>query len=642
MAGFPTERMEHLAEFYTRIEEQKLKHEKLIQGIRHLFKPWPIAEQESNTNSQNNTQVNGKNTLNVAEDKQVPALTSAEQESLMLVDKMLMKAEKARNIQKKLEEPRKSYLKGVSNRETKLDNATSVRKSQNENDMLGCESKISPRSEKTESDKEIDENSKLKPFSKNHTSASKSGRHVSNRAKPETLGSKSATSSATNKTSASRLYTNSRVSSNSKLSQRPQSASSHKANIPVHASAPFKTDPNLGNSKLRTTYSATNAKTFSKSRGATNSARGRGRANVNQVRISTKASTHSSSVTQPSKGSTLQSEEISSTACKENKNIDSNNSGDGYVQTNKEVGSEKIENKASEISNSPRDTDTNVPTTNSVKTQLIEKKGFDLSKDGATLTIPGKLKKLLHHNQKLRQKLNTLNLKKKVDCPDTAEQYTLMVEQFFCDKEEQYIQHEGRKAQQILHTYTYLTSLLDSLNLEKLTVDTHPEDIYRCKKIMEYILIKYQETEELLHTINFGKLSTISTFRGSKEQTTPVSTVDHSYLWYTRNLPAGRPPQYGYKYSSYKQLERYTDIMYQLQLTQLQIDVMDTVARLLLPLLKSLDPASSEYVQVLRASYSLLSVNHHCIPVIVKDTIQDETTHELYNDDEDDDDDEQS
>lgn len=51
------------------------------------------------------------------------------------------------------------------------------------------------------------------------------------------------------------------------------------------------------------------------------------------------------------------------------------------------------------------------------------------------------------------------------------------------------------------------------------------------------------------------------------------------------------PPKV-FQYGSYKLLEKYMDTVYQVQLLQLQIDVMDTLARLVLPLLQTLDPTS--------------------------------------------------
>lgn len=597
--------MDWLLEQYRRIEEQKLRQERHLSNIRTLLKPWPQSDVEPAARNMDAQSKSGCD-LKAGEP---PELTAEEQHHLRLVDKLLSKAQKARDVQNKLAEPKRPKVKdallkpdSAEPRQHKPAALLPCVASDNKVDIREKNDRPEANSVKTSGSKKI--NGLL-------------NKAVSNtRAQSETNDAKSRTSKVLEK------------SEKEIISQRPKSSSVQKKVVPAHVSAPFQTNPRLSTNKLQTTYRAATAKTFSKVKVTRNSAV-----------ISKRGTSGSAGKTNTVEHESLcseksdfvqhdviyqESENVDYVTCKEDCTYEKTSPRiydgklvcDGVDMVQGGLQKVMIADQANCLhENSRADTEHGKAA-----------QPFNLTKDGTTLSVPGRLKKLLYQNRKLREKLYTQNVTLKVDSPNSSSDLPPRLNHAFGDEDTQLAQLQARQARHILHTYTSLSELLESLHLEQISADSSPEDVYHAKRMMEYILLTFQEMEDKLHTSDFKALNRADLYTGPVRPQLPVPELSHPAVWYNKQAVTGSLPAAAvYKYKTYKELETYMNSLYQVQLLQLQSDVMDTVSRLLLPLLQSLNPGSSEFAQVLRIGYSLMSINPNKMPVVVKDTIQDQS-----------------
>lgn len=599
--------MDWLTEQYRRVQEQKIKQEKTIQLLKQLYKPWPALQKEPDKTGQEKSSSQSTDAAKSSQSQNASGagLTAEERESLQLMDQLLSKAQRARNIQKKLDEPRKPRTKEVGQSVSKIDTVTKDLKN------------TSTTNKTKESEKEIAKSNTQSSMKSEVTNKNVPSAKAMNKVKP--LNSGVARSGAKTIEKAERA----------RISQRPQSSSSQKKVVPVHASAPFQTNPNLTSAKLQTTYRAATAKTSAKSRGASASVESRvyGRKGTSKMESGKSSSGDSKSCKGDEKKRSkmdsprsVQSQFISDTL--KSKEISAQGEERISDSCEKEGSSLPVNLQAMTIDDhSAQNTD---GSGQDVENLHCEKR-FDLKKDGATLSVPNKLKKLVYQNRKLRQKLYTQNVTQKVNSPQTCSEFPGHLQHTFGDEEAQETQLQAKQAQHIVQTYTSLSQMLEGLHLDHISANSDPADIYYCKKMVEFILLSFQEMEQLLHTTDFSNLKSATIHSGCPVPKLPVTESSSMSVWYHKNSSTDcAHPVPVYQYHSYKQLETYMNLVFQVQSLQLQIDVMDTVARLLFPLLHTLNPSTREFAQVLRTSYSLLSVNPNHMPVVVKDTIQEE------------------
>ncbi|XP_060558613.1 uncharacterized protein LOC132718924 [Ruditapes philippinarum] len=241
--------MDWLAEQCRRIQEQKLKQERSIRYLKQLFKAWPVKAELEEEKSERQTASN-KEKKNDELENSDDRLTAEEKEGLLMMDQLLSKAQKARDLQKKLEEPKKPKTIQSVKQKTKIDHDL------NQNDKTRMETGDKKELQKRLQEVEIVGNvqtSKVPQETAHHASAPAKNKPVSC-GKPQGKG-------------LSKANPVEKIE-RQKISQRPQSSSGTRKIVPVHVNAPFQTNPNLRSSKLQTTYKAATAKTLSKSRGA--------------------------------------------------------------------------------------------------------------------------------------------------------------------------------------------------------------------------------------------------------------------------------------------------------------------------------------------------------------------------------------
>ncbi|XP_053392769.1 uncharacterized protein LOC128555190 isoform X2 [Mercenaria mercenaria] len=608
--------MDWLSEQCRRIQEQKLKQEKTIKCLKQLFKAWPSKAESEEVRPEQQSASAGK----ASEQCQVGdanSLTAEEKEGLLLMDQLLSKAQKARDIQKKLEEPKKSRKAEIGQHKTKNDsNIHKNEKSVDSNDKKGPQSNIVENTRVDRSNKQLSE----KVLHTNTDVKNKSVRTL----KPQGKGLITSSSKSVEK------------SERTRTSHRPQSSSGSRKVVPVHASAPFQTNPHLASAKLQTTYRAATAKTLAKSRGAS-SAGSKVKEGKRTVQEGTIVSRFRSLKTDDGKTNEADLSEVDqeindNSKIRAGKDCGNKSAANNIESVSDMYSSESVNDKCNNDVDSVQGdclADNPGKTTGRDCQEVKEKhlyKLFNLNKDGSTLSVPNKLKKLLYQNRKLRQKLYTQNVTQKVNSPRASAEFPEHLQNTSGDEDAQLTQLQAKQAQHITQTYTSLLHMLDSLHMEHLSADSDLADIYYSKKMVEYILLSFQKMEQNLHTTDFRKLGAAVIHRDGPSIKLPLAEPSSLSVWYGKYTEKGghsRAPVY--RYASYEQLQRYMDTVYQVQLLQLQIDVMDTVARLLLPLLQTLDPDTSEFAQVLRAGYSLMSVNRNHMPVVVMDTIQDDS-----------------
>lgn len=581
--------MDWLLEQYKRVEDNLLKS---------LFKPWPsFTSGSENGDKEHKSAPRAEVPEDKAKSNEAPQLTTEEVESLKLVDKLLQKAQKARDVQKQLAEPKRPKPRELSVKP--------------ENEAAGLNSRDLSVLTKTA------ESSKL---GKKNTDGKTNHRMSGAQCIQGITAVRQAEAGKSEDSSGAKTV---EKSTRARISERPKSSSGNRKVVPAHVSAPFQTDARLASGKLQTTYRAANAKTVSKSRGAKYSA-------DIQKRKEIKGGLDKGAISESETRGTSQSPRadcVKEENCDDEGNSSLNNSvnrcnknGDKVSCDNTDIVQETFQKLA------VKDGDRAEEKNSSQSEGNEETKLFCLAKDGTHLTIPGKLKKTLYQNRKLHEKLYTQNVTQKVDSPQTVTSFPEHLDHAFGDEETRLVQLQARQARHVLQTYTVLSDLLSSLHLEQISVESDPADVYHAKRLMEYILTTFQEMEEKLHTSDFRALSTAVVYRGSIRPKIPVVEPRNTSVWYDRqSLTAFSSPATTVKYKSYRELERYMNALYQVQLLQLQCDVIDTMSRSLMPLLQSLDPASSEFAQVLRMGYSLVSINRNNMPVVVRDTIQDES-----------------
>ncbi|CAG2199659.1 unnamed protein product [Mytilus edulis] len=275
-------------------------------------------------------------------------------------------------------------------------------------------------------------------------------------------------------------------------------------------------------------------------------------------------------------------------------------------QDNGQVSADLLANRLSQL---------NVP-----ENKPAGKQKFDLLRDGCHLTIPAKLKKYAAHNRKLRQKYEMYKMTKKVDGQHSSMKILAGIEATFTDIEEWVLMNN---ITDMTNMYTNLRKYLNSLDLQNISDSSSVYEILRSRKALEMILSTFQQVEEQRGQLDTGCLDNAD-YIGTCHVDVTTPPLHRQSIWlsdsFIKDMWLPSPPAI-MQYRSVRQLERYTSLLFQLQYSQFQSYIQEVFAKDILPFLKSLHPKSSEFILILRASFSLLT-SDGTFPVIVQDTIQ--------------------
>ncbi|XP_052067945.1 uncharacterized protein LOC127707459 [Mytilus californianus] len=580
------------------VEKKKILAKTTCKGYHDLFKPWTLKNEEKDEETKSK-----EKTENPLTDEN--QLSSVEKAELELVTKLLSKAEKAYKVKERLAEPKRSKndihetTKNLKhNHEEDLDHQTETFKPEKEE-------YIDVESVKNDT---VRASSGLKPKTNNY----------------KTAGSKSSATVVTRTASIENEKTKNVV--NNKVKPRTEIRKPQKT-FQSHIKAPFQTNSSIPFPKKSTsiTKTAPQARPTSASR-----YKQVNKSSSNQIVPKSSAShpsTRNKDVSQKRGQVEVQIEKVQSArSCQISKSAEKQDT-DNHFELHDGKNTEKGDN-LTDINETERDNrqDSAVLLANRLSQLKVpenkppEKQKFDLRKDGCHLTIPAKLKKYAAQNRKLRQKYDVYKMTKKVDRQHSSMKILAGIESTFTDIEEWVLM---KNITYMTNMYTNLKKYLNSLDLHNISESSSVYEILRSRKALEVILSTFQQVEEQRGQLDTGCLDNAD-YIGTCRVDVTTPTVNRQSIWlsdsFIKDIWLPSPP-FIMQYRSVRQLERYTSLLFQLQYSQFQSYIQEVFAKDILPFLKSLHPKSSEFILLLRASFSLLT-SDETFPVIVQDTIQ--------------------
>ncbi|XP_071131134.1 rho GTPase-activating protein gacN-like [Mytilus edulis] len=579
------------------IEKKKILTKTTCKGYHDLFKPWTFKNEEKDEETKSKEKSEAPLT---DEDR----LSSVEKAELELVTKLLSKAEKAYKVKEKLAEPKRS--------KNDIHDATKLFKHNHEEDLDLQTETLKPGKE------EYDDEESVKINTARTSSELKS--KINNY---KTAGSKSSATVVTKSASIENEKTKNAV--NNKVKPRTEIRKPQKT-FQSHIKAPFQTNSSIPFPKKSTsiTKTAPQIRPTSASR-----YKQVNKSSSNQIVPKSSASqpsTRNKDVSQKrgqvegqiEKVQSARSGQISKSAEKEDTDhfelhvVKNTEKGDNRTdinyteQDNGQVSADLLANRLSQL---------NVP-----ENKPAGKQKFDLLRDGCHLTIPAKLKKYAAHNRKLRQKYEMYKMTKKVDGQHSSMKILAGIESSFTDIEEWVLMNN---ITDMTNMYTNLRKYLNSLDLQNISDSSSVYEILRSRKALEMILSTFQQVEEQRGQLDTGCLDNAD-YIGTCHVDVTTPPLHRQSIWlsdsFIKDMWLPSPPAI-MQYRSVRQLERYTSLLFQLQYSQFQSYIQEVFAKDILPFLKSLHPKSSEFILILRASFSLLT-SDGTFPVIVQDTIQ--------------------
>ncbi|OWF46481.1 uncharacterized protein LOC110455695 [Mizuhopecten yessoensis] len=599
------ESLEILLKTLDDIERRNVHLLKLCGARRNLFKPWP-RKKNGDTET---VEKDGGDVQTSSQSKDT--LTAAEKSEMAMMDKMLTKAQAAREVQQRIKESGRTRKPKLP--EKKGDNSSKgpVKVSNQEpvqNDSTTTKPSVKNLAKKTTSDR-------LTHNLEKGTNSKSQGDQVAPK------------SSTTGQGQGQRGRLSGRGSSSA-------SVRGGKKVVAAHLTAPFQTNPRLSVPKRQVDKRiSSGAKCRTVITGQKKSSVPTQRSVISEQKSGFNQKQNGKDNHKLENQRLEKDEEITE---KLDTFVDDDSFEDKATSAhNSSVASNQSEGQEEEtqVTAKPLVEDTalvenlgNLKVTDDTDTQEKEKeKRFCLLTDGKKLNIPGKLRRLYANNVRLREKVKLQRMTKKVDVCTSRQEFLSKVESTFEWDEAQSV---GRKVQAITNVYTNLLRLLCDLDLRD--TDSWPcYDVLRAKRMVEFILTVFYKTEEERLKFNPDVLSSISCEgRQLRVEVTPPQPSFTSQFWSPAFIKLDpcvyktlSKPYDCLQYKSSRDLDRYMTLVFQIQYEQLQQRLLDTIATKVLPLLKCGNYKPSETVWMFRSLYSMLTSNKS-FPVIVKDTIQ--------------------
>ncbi|KAJ8318339.1 hypothetical protein KUTeg_003430 [Tegillarca granosa] len=611
------------------VEDSNFKLQQYCHQNQTLFKPWPSTEGKKDQTS--------ASTKNEEKKDEKVTLTTEEQAGLDMMDKLLMKAQKARNVQNKVNEP-KAHRHRSSPKSPKTGNQHDT-------------SNISPRSYDSSLGSELDEiqqgfhnvdtSQKHKDIDESQMANEGCTDNKEKRAADKTKSNiRQDSFQKVNKILSKNTSTDSKVRSSlyktkSEIAQKGSQITSNRNSsggerggkkvVPAHMKAPFKTTP-----MVTMTKRPPSAKSSTATKSGSRTGSSVPRSNSSKLNDPSKEMKKSENLSKEIKKSEVQ-KMVSAKVDMEQSNI-YHYKCDASDDDSDRIHCVETKNKKQETSLSSQQ-DSNFKEVKEKMEDLKvedmhmeEKKPFCLLKDGQNLSIPSNLKRLQGQNIKLRQKFNAEKVTRKVDVGKAGQDFLTKLESTFEFKEEIDV---GYKVYKMYHSYRKLLNLFSKVQMEKITEESSIYEILQARKYLEFILTQFHQLEqdrlnldpEILKrfkNLKFHDTSSVTVCpelkKTSQSHWLPSSITTTDYCDITKVCP------HLIKYRSYKELYRYTHLTFQIQYIQLQLYSTDVIAMETIPFLQTLDPNSVDFNHVFRCVYSMLSPGS--FPVMVRDTIQ--------------------
>ncbi|XP_064642422.1 uncharacterized protein LOC135496821 [Lineus longissimus] len=546
---------------YDHYEERRQQTEVVCNDCRSLFLPWPKKIQKSfafgeKSEGSGEVQTQGEmppNQNNNEEDD----ISEKEKSDLALLDNLLAKAQKARDVQAKLSEnkparPHNKVAKPPKPQPSGKDPGRPLKTTNKDNVKTVCDSTRTGKN----------------PGGQRHSYAQKV----------------------------------------------TKSADSKPKYVPAHSSAPFKTDQNLHKKKLvsrprsadRSSASKTSERQVTKSKPEQRSADCFKDLNgeVPNTRLPPLENTH----TNTHHGN-------------ECENMSVSNSKELTTKDSRQAG--VIGDGVGFPSSHPK----NVQQTIAPGAKSEEKAEFLLPKDGGKLSLPGKFKKLLHTNRKLREKLAAACHTSTVDKTDCEQKFLNRYEHALSSSKNKHVQLH-RSVVELENDYKSVSNLLAEAKLDSLSEETCAKDVLKAKIILADVLSKFYSMEEEYQLIQKGLK--VAKSKNLFSNDSPVSIENYRELdldLHALHVHQKKQAPSQCELIQYKSLKKLTQfVLLKGHVDTLQVEqlVSDKTAVELLDYLKESNPEYSCFNEAYRSSYAMLCSSGRYFPAMVKDTLSNE------------------
>ncbi|XP_072030281.1 uncharacterized protein [Amphiura filiformis] len=282
---------------------------------------------------------------------------------------------------------------------------------------------------------------------------------------------------------------------------------------------------------------------------------------------------------------------------------------------------------------------------------------FLLRKDGSTLTVPAKLRKLHSSAEKLREKLSSTS-SLEVKSNSVENHFKTRLEAKFSHEEAVSLRDLEVRLQQLHSECSQLCFV--ARELQKLATNITGictwQEIYRTKAMLHTITIRYNELQQEIQQLRKVEKSLLSQSKQKAPQRSsshkrnlslplptsswiPSHTEKKNYRHMISPTSDGAegassgcssilPSSTGsassvMQYNRAKDLKRLTALQYQAQFVMWQMDLEKLIADDILPLLKDMDPTDAEFIPLYRTIYGLLCQSAEAYPALVRDNIGD-------------------
>ncbi|GFO02499.1 hypothetical protein PoB_002900400 [Plakobranchus ocellatus] len=140
-----------------------------------------------------------------------------------------------------------------------------------------------------------------------------------------------------------------------------------------------------------------------------------------------------------------------------------------------------------------------------------EEEHFTLKKNGSSMKIPGKLAKLVSMNNSLREQCLASQLLKKVSPDDSGQRFIDSLQAEWKISEELWTRV---RALTCFRAHKILLDMICALNLAELSDESSYQEVYRAKRTLEFVLSMFaslQEESEYLSQVQFRRIKCVPT-----------------------------------------------------------------------------------------------------------------------------------
>ncbi|XP_062586924.1 uncharacterized protein LOC134248541 isoform X2 [Saccostrea cucullata] len=565
---------QYLSELYRDVERKIKAAEFDCSQLQLLFKPWPSKSKDSSDDKKiDKIQLNKEEPGEYLKE----TLTQDEREAINAMEKILVKAEKARNLQKKAEDCPKSYSR-----------------------KLSASSQIELTADERDKTKDDSSNERINSLKKDDD---KIKTH-------KVLTTKGLTQTAD--------------------TRKPGGIKRPVLSNKNHVKAPFQTNPSLSFPKKSSNQEAmirgTRSKKFVPKGGTMALKRGPVAGQLKSVNERHGAQNQKTAKTElknhqdencsvmgdklAEDTSQEQTEKAESPPTHNKHPIRHNKSSSSHSSHTESTFVHGEEQRVPVVNDSAQTTDTDKKEPETVNR-------FLLLKNGSNIEIPVKLRKLVSVNHKLRQKLSVRRMTEKVDSRKSRQDFIDSVEQMF-ELDPGY--EVTLSVERVEREYEALRETLEGLTTEVSDDETHAFEVLRTKKMLELVLTRfYQLQEEVsIQNTDLGHLNLLKPdpHRG------PSPPGSRSAMVWSDCIDKYTLPilNHHVQYHSDRQLECYLHLVFQLQYKQLVNKLQRILVSNITDLMETADLSPGDYMQLLRSF--CFTTDSKTYPVVVKDTME--------------------